>query len=149
MPRHAPLDAHGVPHDIILRAIEGRLIFRDDIEKKRLVEGMEEAFVDTRTPPSTSIHPNPLRVGMVQDFNDRGPLPLHGIAPSEARFPIHADPWARPVRPWLPLFAISMRFPLNIFGVGAGKPARWTHEGPSVTSRSALAGFPLQRSLSS
>jgi REP element-mobilizing transposase RayT len=49
-PRHGRLDAEGVLHHIIVRGIERRLIFRDDIDKARFVERMEKAFVDTRTP---------------------------------------------------------------------------------------------------
>lgn len=50
MPRHGRLDAEGVLHHIIVRGIERRLIFRDDIDKNRFVELMEKVFLDTRTP---------------------------------------------------------------------------------------------------
>lgn len=49
MPRHARLDAEGVLHHIIVRGIERRLIFRDDIDKDRFVERMGKVFTDTRT----------------------------------------------------------------------------------------------------
>ncbi len=38
MPRHARLDAEGVLHHIIVRGIERRLIFRDDMDKDGFVE---------------------------------------------------------------------------------------------------------------
>ena len=50
MPRHGRLDAEGVLHHIIVRGIERRLIFRDDINKDRFVERMGKVFVDTHTP---------------------------------------------------------------------------------------------------
>jgi putative transposase len=50
MPRHARLDAEGVLHHIIIRGIEKRLIFRDDIDKDRFVERMGKVFTDTHTP---------------------------------------------------------------------------------------------------
>ncbi len=40
MPRHARLDAEGVLHHIIIRGIERRLIFRDDVDKDCFVERM-------------------------------------------------------------------------------------------------------------
>ncbi len=50
MPRHARLDAEGVLHHIIIRGIERRLIFRDDVDKDRFVERMGKVFTDTGTP---------------------------------------------------------------------------------------------------
>jgi putative transposase len=50
MPRHARLDAEGVLHHIIVRGIERRLIFRDDIDRDSFVERMGNVFTDTRTP---------------------------------------------------------------------------------------------------
>ena len=50
MTRHARLDAEGVLHHIIVRGIERRLIFRDDMDKDRFVERMGKIFTDTRTP---------------------------------------------------------------------------------------------------
>ncbi len=49
MPRHARLDAEGALHHIIVRGIEKRLIFRDDIDKDRFVERMGKAITDTHT----------------------------------------------------------------------------------------------------
>ncbi len=50
MPSHARLDAQGVLHHIIVRGIERRLIFRDDVDKDRFLERMKRVFVDTHTP---------------------------------------------------------------------------------------------------
>lgn len=50
MPRHARLDAEGVLHHIIVRGIERRAIFRDDIDRDRFVERMGRVFIDTSTP---------------------------------------------------------------------------------------------------
>ena len=49
MPRHARLDAEGVLHHIIVRGIERRLIFRDDIDRDRFVNRMEKVFADSHT----------------------------------------------------------------------------------------------------
>ena len=50
MPRHARLDAEGVLHHIIVRGIERRLIFRDDMDKDGFVERIGKVFIDTHTP---------------------------------------------------------------------------------------------------
>jgi putative transposase len=50
MPRHARLDAEGVLHHIIVRGIERRMIFRDNIDKERFVARMGRIFTDTHTP---------------------------------------------------------------------------------------------------
>jgi REP element-mobilizing transposase RayT/IS1 family transposase len=50
MPRHARLDAPGVLHHIMIRGIEQRFIFRDDIDRDRFVERMAGLFTDTHTP---------------------------------------------------------------------------------------------------
>ncbi len=50
MPRHARLDAEGVLHHIIIRGIERRLIFRDDVDKNRFVERMGKILTETGTP---------------------------------------------------------------------------------------------------
>ena len=50
MPRHARLDAEGVLHHIIVRGIERRAIFRDDVDKDRFLERLGRVLTDTRTP---------------------------------------------------------------------------------------------------
>jgi putative transposase len=50
MPRHARLDAEGVLHHIIVRGIERRAIFRDDIDRDSFVERMARVFIDSSTP---------------------------------------------------------------------------------------------------
>ncbi len=44
MPRHACLDAGYVLRHIIVRGIERRLIFRDDIDKDRFLERMGNSW---------------------------------------------------------------------------------------------------------
>jgi hypothetical protein len=44
MPRHARLDAEGMLRHIIVRDIERRLIFRDDLDKDRFVERMGNSW---------------------------------------------------------------------------------------------------------
>jgi putative transposase len=50
MPRHARLDAPGVLHHIIVRGIERRLIFRDEIDQDRFIERMRKVLGETHTP---------------------------------------------------------------------------------------------------
>jgi putative transposase len=51
MPRRARLDAPGVLHHVIIRGIERRLIFRDDIDKDGFVERMGKVLGGYPYPP--------------------------------------------------------------------------------------------------
>jgi REP element-mobilizing transposase RayT len=50
MPRHARLDAPSALHHIIIRGIDRRNIFRDDLDKERFIARMEKVFIETATP---------------------------------------------------------------------------------------------------
>ena len=50
MPRQGRIDAPGALHHIICRGIEQREIFRDDTDRKRLLERLGKILTETSTP---------------------------------------------------------------------------------------------------
>jgi REP element-mobilizing transposase RayT len=49
MPRRARLDAEGTLHHVIIRGIEKRPIFADELDRERLIARMGQLALETRT----------------------------------------------------------------------------------------------------
>jgi putative transposase len=49
MPRQARIDAPGALHHVIVRGVEGRRIFEDDIDRHEFLNQLGKVLSDTRT----------------------------------------------------------------------------------------------------
>jgi REP element-mobilizing transposase RayT len=50
MPRQSRIDAPGALHHVIIRGIERKPIFKDDVDRNAFIERIESIFADSSTP---------------------------------------------------------------------------------------------------
>ena len=86
MPRKACIDAPGALHHIIVRGIERRQIFSDDLDRDNFIERLGDLVTETKTlclgwaliANHIHIHLNPLRAKIVKNQTELDEYPYSG-----------------------------------------------------------------------